>query len=382
MKIIIGGDLVPTLKNIEKFKSNNLISNIKKDFRDFWFSADYRIINLETVLGSSETLKPIEKSGPNLIANSKSINGIKSLMPNLVCLANNHSMDYGIEGLTSSINLLKTHEISYTGIVKNNISRILPCILEKDGIRVGIYNVCENEFNQPQKDSIGCNCFDEIETYKDIFQLKKHCDYIIVIYHGGKEYYRFPSPKIKKTCENFIDFGADVVLTQHSHCIGSEEIYKSKTILYGQGNFIFDTIDNDFLNYGLLVEVVANKEKININYKLIEKENNLIKLSDNRIVYNEFKERSKKTNDNDYLEKLYYDFSSSKIESYLATANINSFYRKSLNKLYHMFFHKSYYLKMYNTKKYLDILNSIRCESHRELFIEGIKYMIERQNHK
>lgn len=84
------------------------------------------------------------------------------------------------------------------------------------------------------------NPFVESKLYLDIQNIKKEVDYLIVIFHGGKEFYRFPSPILQKNCRSVIDFWADCVITQHSRCIGCEEIYKDRKIIYGQGNFIFD----------------------------------------------------------------------------------------------------------------------------------------------
>ena len=60
------------------------------------------------------------------------------------------------------------------------------------------------------------------------------------IINGGKEHYRYPSPDLQKICRKFIDKGADLVVCQHSHCIGCEEKYNHGTIVYGQWNFLFD----------------------------------------------------------------------------------------------------------------------------------------------
>lgn len=72
------------------------------------------------------------------------------------------------------------------------------------------------------------------------------CDYTIVLYHGGKEHYRFPSPNLQKYCRKFIEKGANIVICQHSHCIGCEENYKNGKIIYGQGNFLFDDSDDEY----------------------------------------------------------------------------------------------------------------------------------------
>ena len=49
--------------------------------------------------------------------------------------------------------------------------------------------------------------------------------------------------------------GADVVICQHTHCIGCEEDYNGSKIIYGQGNFIFNRHENEFWSSGMLVKV-------------------------------------------------------------------------------------------------------------------------------
>ena len=49
--------------------------------------------------------------------------------------------------------------------------------------------------------------------------------------------------------------GADLVLCQHSHCIGCREEYRGAEILYGQGNFLFlEESENPQLRCGLIVK--------------------------------------------------------------------------------------------------------------------------------
>ena len=55
--------------------------------------------------------------------------------------------------------------------------------------------------------------------------------------------------------------GADVVITQHSHCIGCYENYEGGHIVYGQGNFVFcsDTNEEEGWYTALLVELDIDK---------------------------------------------------------------------------------------------------------------------------
>ena len=131
MKILVAGDLVPTNSNIEKFENNNFIDEIGEEFKKFWLNSDFRLFNLECPLG--EELAPISKSGPNLLAPSSTINGIKSLKPDLICLSNNHILDYGLNGLENTLNILSKENIATVGIIDNIDEVAETYYIEKDG---------------------------------------------------------------------------------------------------------------------------------------------------------------------------------------------------------------------------------------------------------
>ena len=90
---------------------------------------------------------------------------------------------------------------------------------------------------------MGTNPYVPFETMRDIKEAKKNSDHVIVVYHGGKEHCRYPSPRLMEHMREMVLSGASVVLTQHSHCIGCYEEYEGGHIVYGQGNlnFVHDT---------------------------------------------------------------------------------------------------------------------------------------------
>jgi poly-gamma-glutamate synthesis protein (capsule biosynthesis protein) len=101
---------------------------------------------------------------------------------------------------------------------------------------------------------------------KDIKKAKENADYVIVIYHGGKEYSRYPSPRLLEHSREMILSGANVVLTQHSHCIGCYEEYEGGHILYGQGNFNFVTNSNEEGWYTSLLVGIEIDNGIKMNF--------------------------------------------------------------------------------------------------------------------
>lgn len=95
-----------------------------------------------------------------------------------------------------------------------------------------------------------------------------------MLYHGGREFYRYPSPGLQHRFRRMADKGADLVVAQHTHCVGCCEKYNNSTLVYGQGNFIFDYGDDEYWNTGLLIEVDCNV----VSYIPYFKENGKIRM--------------------------------------------------------------------------------------------------------
>lgn len=206
MKILIAGDVVPTQQNIHFFNDAKINELIGVELYSIWKAADIRIFNLETPLADLE--HPIDKCGPNLIAPTSTIKGIKGLDPTVVTLANNHIMDHGIEGFNSTKEVLIQNGIPYVGAGDNLSEASKPYIITKEGIKIGIYACAEHEFSIASDNYPGANPFDPLESLDHISDLRKQCDYVIVLYHGGKEHYRYPSPYLQKVCRKMAEKGA------------------------------------------------------------------------------------------------------------------------------------------------------------------------------
>lgn len=370
MELLIAADLVPTESNEELFKKRDSDSLLGDKLNEIWSSSDLRIFNLEVPLTDKET--PISKQGPNLMAPTSTIKGIKGLNPSLVTLANNHILDQGIQGLNSTQKLLNRYDIPFVGAGKNLKKATEPYILEKNGISIGVYACAENEFTIATNNSPGANPFDPLESLDHIEKLKTKCDYVVVLYHGGKEHYRYPSPYLQKVCRKIVLKGADLVVCQHSHCVGSFEQFEGSTIVYGQGNFIFNKYDNEFWNTGLLIKLNISS-KVEIEYIPIVKSKVGVRLATGQVseeILLEFNKRSEKILQDNFIEKKYQEFAQENIVSYLR--NLAGF-GKWMSRIDRKLFNGMLLKRKYNKEQLLAIQNYIECEAHRELMLEGLK---------
>ena len=127
----------------------------------------------------------------------------------------------------------------------NKIEAKKPCFVQIGGVTIGLMAFAEHEFNLAGKNVAGANGFDSFESFNEIKESKTKCDYLVILFHGGVEYHKYPSPLLQKRCRKMVLSGANLILCQHSHCIGAMETYKEGTIVYGQGNSVFGYKDND-----------------------------------------------------------------------------------------------------------------------------------------
>lgn len=365
MKLLIGGDVVPTANNIMYFENGKIENLLSKKLIKKMNNYDFRIINLECPL--YENNNPISKSGPVLYSSSKCINGLISMNVNLVCLANNHTFDEGIVGLEQTINLLNNANIINIGAGRREYKKnyyILP------NTKVAIYNCCECEFNYSKGNKYCANIFDYIDTYNEIKELKEKEYLIIILYHGGKEYYKYPSPNLQKICRNFINLGASTVICQHSHCVGTYEKYLNGIILYGQGNFIFNRIKNEMNQKNLLVEInIENNKIIETKFIPIEyDENDIIDLmpeKKGKEFLNKIDFESNKILSSEFINKEYIDFSKKNLDNYISQLN-----GEKIEKIIYKKIKKN---KVYSEKDLNNILNILQCDAHRELLITALR---------
>ena len=237
MKILIGADVVPKDKTVEDMFVNGDTKGLFGGVCDLIKAADRTIINLECALTTTDT--EIPKFGPCLKADPRCADTLKKLGVTDVVLSNNHVFDFGEQGLRDTMANLERVGLPYTGVGENDEDCRKPYIIEQDGKKIGVINVCEHEYSYALPYRMGANPYDPYLTMQDIRALKKVADFVVVLYHGGKEHCRYPSPRLRNLCREMVHNGADVVLTQHSHCIGCYEEYEGAHILYGQGNFHF-----------------------------------------------------------------------------------------------------------------------------------------------
>lgn len=260
-----------------------LVNNVlpKENFKYVWGNtieiiqkADFSLLNLECAISSKgkewkKTFKVF-----HFRANPNAIKVLKSASIDYVALANNHILDYDVEGLVDTIDLLDKYNISHSGAGKDLKNATKPAFIEKkikinqdkhkklnvkkyenikDSIRIGLISLTDNQPEwEAYPNSPGVNYIPltlQQNIYSDrlensILEAKKQSDLVIVASHVGPHFREMPSNTYVNFAHKIIDFGADIYWGHSNHTPQGIEIYKKgnnqKIILYDCGDFIDD----------------------------------------------------------------------------------------------------------------------------------------------
>ncbi|UCD05330.1 MAG: CapA family protein [candidate division WOR-3 bacterium] len=232
-------------------------------------AAEITVANLECPLtdtGAPHPTKPIIFRGsPDNVA------GLVYAGIDAVTIANNHIIDFGLEGLQQTQSVLDSNGIRYSGAGANSYEAYLPLFINRKGTsiaflassdRTGQYDnyqpYLNAGFNKP-----GFANLTQHDISRQINTVEQNADIIIVEMHSGDEYNPVPeaagmdlrdfaeeemySPFMHAPSRSdiadrrhAIDEGADLVVCHHVHVLQGMEIYNGKLIAHSLGDFTFD----------------------------------------------------------------------------------------------------------------------------------------------
>lgn len=357
MKILITGDLVVS----QEYKS----SSIDKNVIDFFKQSDYNIVNLEAPITTNES--KILKTGPYLKSDySSTLNVLQMLHIDLVTLANNHVLDYGEKGLEDTLDFCIKNSFQTVGAGKRLDEAAKTLFLESPEGNIAVINFAENEWASATDKSAGANPMDIIDNINQIKEAKKKADLVIVIVHGGHEYYNLPSPRVRKQYRFYADQGADIVVGHHTHCISGYEDYKGVPIYYSLGNFLF-TKSSPYPEWyiGLVLEVQISEGKIKTSCHPVRQEKSnfhltLLKEQEKASIMTKINEYNSIISDSSKLEENWALFRNLKADLYLNMWSPLIFIK---NRYINAIFRKLGI--RFTTKKGMAThLNLMRCEAH------------------
>lgn len=279
-----GGDLM-----IDRPDPASILRHVENDMRE----ADVTYVNLEGPACD------VGEKNPALVGIARptkscpgAIDALVHAEVDVVSLANNHTMDYGKEGLFQTLELLDAARIPYTGAGRNIAEARKPALLETGGIKIAMLSytsVCMPPY-VATNDQAGAAVIRVKTTYEanlrlllqpgspmatrtvghpddvemlvgDIRAARKSADIVLVSWHWGiSERWGKIADYQRTLGRAAIDAGANAILGHHAHMLLGIEFYKHCPIFYSMGNFAFDMSHHYFRPESMLLKCDLSRD--------------------------------------------------------------------------------------------------------------------------
>jgi poly-gamma-glutamate synthesis protein (capsule biosynthesis protein) len=203
-----------------------------------WLEADFLLGNLECAVTERGTA---EDKTWTFRAPAKELEILEDAGFDWIGLANNHVMDYGVQGLEDTIAALEKRGFAHTGAGMSAEEARRPLFFEKNGLRIGLlaFTTTLPDSMWAEKDRPGVSYADFKRVPRWVAEAKKRCDVLLVFFHGGTELSTEPNQVQRDFARLAADAGADAVIGHHPHVVQPVEIRGDSVILYSIANFLF-----------------------------------------------------------------------------------------------------------------------------------------------
>lgn len=184
----------------------------------------------------------------------------------LVSLANNHILDYEVQGLRDTLDYLQQNKICFAGAGMNQKEAFSPALINLPTLRLGMAAFCDHQQDFAAKgNNPGIAYLDLNDEKKAINQfelslkkmLETGCDWPILSLHWGPNMIHRPSQHFIHLAHKAIDLGYKLLFGHSAHVFHGIEIYRNCPIIYAAGDLIDDYyVDPSFKNdHQLLFEL-------------------------------------------------------------------------------------------------------------------------------
>ncbi len=225
-----------------------------KHFASFLRHADLVIANLETPLTSIPE-SPLAGKKKYLHAGNtvRTPATLKKHNISVVSLANNHTMDYSSEGLRETLQMLESNNLQGFGAGVNEIEALVPyrVPLKLNDKAVRLVVVAGFEYTKHYDETYafyangnkgGVNAWTAVNAVEQVEAIRKaEPDAFIVAFPHWGSNYAWKTKAQTELAHALVNAGADLVIGHGAHKLQEIEHFKDRWIIYGLGNFVFNS---------------------------------------------------------------------------------------------------------------------------------------------
>jgi poly-gamma-glutamate synthesis protein (capsule biosynthesis protein) len=231
--------------------------------------ADLVVGNLETTVGGAVGVP--EDKVYTFRAPPESIDSLLSAGFDLVALANNHSYDYGADGLGQTIELLDRGGVEHVGAGDDAEAARAPVVLRQGGVETAFLayvSVPDDWTGYRNRDwaatdtTPGVAWANADDIAADVAAVRPQVDHVMVLLHAGAEGSRQPNSVQRQAADAALDAGATAVIGAHPHVLQGFRHEDGRLTAWSLGNFVFDGFDDPDTTRSVILTVDLDQEGI------------------------------------------------------------------------------------------------------------------------
>ncbi len=191
----------------------------------------------------------------------------------LASMANNHGLDYGVDGLRDSLAAAKRYRFPVVGIGLNDAQAYRPFRATVKGQRIaviGATQVLDDELISawtagPGKPGLA-SAKDVPRLVRAVRAARTTSDTVVVFLHWGIELEQCPSADQRTLAKALVAAGADVVVGAHAHRLQGAGRLGKALVGYGLGNFVWYGTSELSTQTGVLLVTVDGRRVLSYRW--------------------------------------------------------------------------------------------------------------------
>ncbi|MBB4934448.1 poly-gamma-glutamate synthesis protein (capsule biosynthesis protein) [Lipingzhangella halophila] len=221
--------------------------------------SDLSIVNLETAVTEGGTSAPAKEFV--FRAPPSAYEALHSAEVDVATVANNHGMDYGVDGLEDTLDHAEDAGFPIVGAGRNADEAYSPHRVEVNGNTVAILGATDVIDGHLIPDWVAGDGRPGLASVKGealermleaVGEAEAEADTVLTYLHAGLEGEHCPLPHAPDLARQLIDAGADVVVNSHAHVLGPGGYLDGAYVHYGLGNFAFYNFSGPTAETGVL----------------------------------------------------------------------------------------------------------------------------------
>jgi poly-gamma-glutamate synthesis protein (capsule biosynthesis protein) len=233
--------------------------------------ADIAVVNLETAVttGGTPASKLYTFRAPATVFAALRAGGV-----DVASMANNHGLDYGLEGLRDSLAAAREYRFPVVGIGRNDTQAYRPFRRTVNGQRIaviGATQVLDDHLISawtagPGKPGLA-SAKDVPRLLRAVRAARATSDTVVVYLHWGIELEQCPSSAQRTLAKQLVGAGADVVVGGHAHRLQGAGRLGRALVGYGLGNFVWYGTSELSTQTGVLLVTVDGRKVLRYSWE-------------------------------------------------------------------------------------------------------------------